>query len=123
MNQRNKFQMKEQNKIAGKKNEMKWRQLIYQIYRAQNIDYKDAQLTRRISGKLNKNLHNKTETIKKNKSRIKNITTAKKTTLYRNNSRLNEAEDWINDLKDKVVENSKSKQQKKKKRIKRMRTV
>ena len=45
---------------------------------------------------------------------MKNTISERKNTLEGINSRLNEAEDLISNLKDKVVVNTKSKQQKKK---------
>ena len=54
------------------------------------------------------------ENIKKNQSELKNTITEMKITLQGTNSRLDYAEEWINDLDDRVVEITQSNQQKEK---------
>ena len=56
----------------------------------------------------------KLESIKKNKSEMKNILTEMKNTLQGTNSVVDEAKDQIRDLEDKEAENTQSEQQKEK---------
>ena len=66
-------------------------------------------------GHCNKEL----ETIKRNQSKLDNLIAKIKTNLEAMSSRLNNTEEWVSDLEDRIMEinhNSKQKDQKKKKK-------
>ena len=58
------------------------------------------------------NCHEETENKRKNQSELKNTITNMKNTLEGTNSRLEDAEEWISYLEDRVVEITQSEQQK-----------
>ena len=64
---------------------------------------------------LSKNFNKEIENVKKKQSEMKSTITEIKNTSEGINSRLDIAEDWISDLRDRVAENIQQEQQKEKK--------
>ena len=122
--QRAMYQMKEQDKTPEKQlNEVEIGNLPEKEFRMivkmiQDLRIRMEAKTEKMQEMFNKDL----EELKNKQTEMNNIITEKKITLDGINSRKTEAEEWISDLEDRIVEFTAA-EQNKEKRMKKMKTA